>query len=398
MSIQSNFSVIIPVKNGLPYLAYSVTSVLASQAPNIELIVSVDGDIQEYEAFFSSIDDSRLRVIQPPPGLTMSEHWDFAQREAKGDWQLFLGQDDLLMSGYLNAFDFLTQAAKDKGVGVVVGRRAYVTWPPLGSSSLKALQYWESKDLKIRDSEEFVARALLSSISYHEGPQMYTTTLVAKEVIASIRNLNDGRLVLGHPQDAFIAASLLKSEKKFLFSGRPFSWVGSSIKSAGLAVASPGASNESSSIAAEYIQLLRGSLNLEHKSPVDFTHAVNSRYFIDALAIVWPEVFHSNRFRSIWFQVRVDSVAWSVLMQNKKSGIKGRQILFFPGFYMLKMLVGSFFVVVSKTSGSIRRFVSFALSKNSTFMKSFKSIDFIENPDVLFAKSLSIQSSYDPRD
>jgi glycosyltransferase involved in cell wall biosynthesis len=204
------YSIVIPAKNGMPYLKYAVSSVLSSNYADLELIVSLDETGDGSKEFLSGFQDHRLRIISPQEGLSMSEHWDFAQSNATGDWQMFLGQDDLLMSGYIKAFESLTEVASARKIDVVVARRAYVTWPPLGNANLKALQYWHSNELETRSSHRFVARSLLNNISYHAGPQMYTSTLISKGLVESIRKSNGGSLVMGHPQDAYLAASILK--------------------------------------------------------------------------------------------------------------------------------------------------------------------------------------------
>lgn len=393
MKPKPKYSVIIPAKNGMPYLRYSVLSALASNFADLEVIVSLDGSGDESEDFLAGVADSRLRVVRPSLGLSMSEHWDFAQLQASGQWQIFLGQDDLLMNGFTDAFDNLTNAATEKGLDIVVARRAYIAWPPLGDANLKALQYWESAELEIRDSESFVAKALLNSISYHAGPQMYTTTLVSEKLISAIRSKHRSRLVLGHPQDAFLAAALLKEGKQFLFSGKPFSWVGSSIKSAGLAISSNNLKNEPNSIAADYRASVSNSPNLSYHSDVDFSHAVNSRYFIDALAIVWPGIFDSNRFQSKLFQIGVDSRAWAVLAQNRKPGIPLKKILYFPGLNLLKMIVGLVLIAGSVGANVLRRILGPILSKFASSLN-FRSVEFMADPEELFESAMSISTSY----
>jgi hypothetical protein len=392
------YSVIIPAKNGMPYLKYAVLSALSSDFLGLEVIVSLDGSMDESEKFLSEIQDSRLRVVRPDHGLSMSEHWDFAQLQASGDWQLFLGQDDLLMSGYARAFEFLTQEAGDRNLDVVVARRAYVTWPPLGSAKLKALQYWESGELEVRDAETFAATALTSNISYHAGPQMYTTSLVSEKLISQIRLAHSGRLVLGHPQDAYLAAALLREGRNFLFSGRPFSLVGTSTRSAGLAISLSSQDAETNSLSGEYLQSVSNSVDLAYKSSVDFRHAVNSRYFIDALAVVWPEILESKKFKSALFRILVDSHSWSVLAQNRKEGIALKDIFYFRGLGKVKELVGLVWIVGAGALSFTRRIGAIILSRISPRNLKFSSVDHVEDVDELFAIANAIPINYNLRD
>jgi glycosyltransferase involved in cell wall biosynthesis len=393
MSVKPKYSVIIPAKNGMPYLKYCLFSALASDSLHLEVIVSLDGSLDESEKFLSEIQDSRLRIIRPAPGLSMSEHWDFAQLQAAGDWQLFVGQDDLLMNGYMDAFESLTKIAADRHIDIVVARRAYIAWPPLGNAKLKALQYWESGDIETRNSNEFAAKALLSKISYHEGPQMYTTTLVSEKLISKIRESNGGRLVLGHPQDAYLAASLLKESRDFLFSGRPFSLVGSSVKSAGLAIISMKADSEVSELANEYLGSVTNSRDLSYKSSVDFKHAVNSRYFIDALAHVWPEILKTKKLRNPFFRICMDSLAWSIFVKNRKPGIVASEMFYFPGLNWAKRIVGVFFISGEIILSLLRSLAASVLSKIQYPKMNFTSINFVEDHDQLFKLAMALRVS-----
>ena len=86
------YSIIIPSRLGMPYLDYALKSVLAYPRSDMEVILSIDGVDARTEALVSKITDIRVKVIRPIEGLSMSEHWDFAQTFATGKWQMFLGQ------------------------------------------------------------------------------------------------------------------------------------------------------------------------------------------------------------------------------------------------------------------------------------------------------------------
>lgn len=80
-----------------------------------------------------------------------------------------------------------------------------------------ALQYWKTNGMEVRDSLAFTKTALVSSISYHAGPQMYTSSIVSREVIDSVRKSQGGRLIISHPKDAFLCASKSPSFRKYLY-------------------------------------------------------------------------------------------------------------------------------------------------------------------------------------
>jgi hypothetical protein len=384
------YSIVIPARDGLPYLGYAVQSALASHSHEVEVLVTVDETGDGSKELLGSMTDKRLRVVDCPPGLSMSEHWDFAQSQAVGEWQIFLGQDDLMMTGYADAFDELTTKASIHELEVIVARRAYVCWPPLQEPGLKTLQYWDTGELTVRDSKEFLTRALLTEISYHAGPQMYTTTLVTKRIVESIRSANEGNLILGHPQDAFLAASLLKASKHFLFSGRPFSWVGTSSKSAGLAISKLGTVSEIAGLGETYAASVEKSISIAYKSNVDFRHGINARYFIDALAKVWPESLEVRPMSSRWFRIRFDSGIWSLASTISHVDFRTQTLLFFNTTRKIAIFLGTWLTFVRGAKTVCIRLISKCLVLLKGGSLGFKSLEHSGNASDLFEAAMAI--------
>lgn len=377
----------------MPYLKYAVMSVLETRFEDLELIVSLDDTEDGSREFLASIKDNRITVVKPSNSLSMSEHWDFAQTHASGDWQMFLGQDDMMIKNYVHAFDVLSKKAEDLGIGVIVARRAYVCWPPLEVANLKALQYWRTDEVSVRDSHKFLAKALLSGISYHAGPQMYTTTIVSKAIIESIRTSNSGRLILGHPQDAYLAAAILKQTPSFLFSGQPFSWVGTSSKSAGLAITKMASgAEEYGQLADEYLQSVQNSKSISYTSKLDFRHGINARYFLDALQDVWPEIFRQHPFASAWFQFRVDSKILSQASQTKASQKDRDLLLLSAKFFHLKYVFSQLLSISRRVGRNSLAIASMLLRIVKPKSLMFNSIQYIESTDKLFELATKLVS------
>ncbi len=340
MESSPKYSIIIPSKGGMPYLRYAIESVLSSEFRDLELLVSLDDTDDGSKELLARISDARLRVIAPPTQMSMSEHWDFAQSHARGDWQIFLGQDDMMMGGYVEKLDALTHFATERALAVAVCRRAYITWPPIKTPNLKPLQYWRTDEMKVINSESFVKTALLNEISYHEGPQMYTTTIVSANLIKKIRQDNQGRLILGHPQDAFLAAVLLKYAPEYIWSGDPFGWVGTSSRSAGLAITHGNLGGIRSELAYSYSNSVNQSSALPYKSSVDFRHGVNSRYFYDALVGVWPEITGSVRKAMPLFGLRLDSNFLACFERQPGNGVTATELVTSLSGIRLKRVIG----------------------------------------------------------
>ena len=278
-------SIIIPARDGMPYLDFCVQSSLSDGNPLIEVVLVVDSPDLETRQFVDLLEDSRLKKVVHENNFSMSEHWEFAQSHASGKWQVFLGQDDLLLPDYSKKVFELLDMADSRKTRAIVARRAYVSWPPLGSPSLMGAQYWQTDETKTISSIAFLRRALRSSISYHAGPQMYTSSVFRSDLIDEIRSKQNGHLIAGHPQDAYLAASALANTKEFLFSGQPFSLVGTSSKSAGLAISSLKKYGKQSNpeLAKTYLESVIASKLGANQKAKNFSHGVTSKYFADAV-------------------------------------------------------------------------------------------------------------------
>jgi len=390
--VQSNpkYSIIIPTKSGMPYLSYAVRSALDSTFTNLEVVVSLDDTNDGSWEFLSGLSDPRLKIIRLPSSLSMSEHWDYAQIHALGEWQMFLGQDDMMLSGFEQAFEYLTNKANQAELHLIVARRAYVCWPPLEDENLKALQFWETEDVTTRDSEKFAARALLSDISYHAGPQMYTTTLVRKSVVDQIRADNNGGLILGHPQDAYLGASLLKKCPAFLFSGRPFSWVGTSSSSAGLAISRLKQGGHEK-IAQQYLESVKGSKSLIYDAKSDFRHGINSLYFFDALENVWPEILANKKIFGRWFMIRLDAHILASAPKSPAVEIDPRGLMVSMEYFALKKLLSLWMEVGLEVRHLFARVISRWLGRLRPRKFRFTSFESLGSQEELyeFARKIS---------
>jgi hypothetical protein len=163
---------------------------------------------------------------------------------------------------------------------------------------------------------------------------------VNQQIIEEIRALNFGRLILGHPQDAFLAASILKFSQRYLWSGKPFGWVGTSSKSAGLAITHKFLGAAQADLSASYAQSVSQSSSLPYSSKLDFRHGVNARYLFDALSIVWPDFIDRRVGSSSWFQFRLDVNLISNSNRKNLGDFTIDQLVSCPRFVLLKLLLG----------------------------------------------------------
>jgi glycosyltransferase involved in cell wall biosynthesis len=233
------FSIVIPTYNGLDYLPTCIKSITQQAYSDYELIISDDHSSDGTREYLETINHKNIKVLFAPESLSMTEHWEWALSHAVGDWQIFVGQDDGLQSYFFELAEKLTQEAESKNIKTIMSSRAYFFWKGCEFFYGKyAVNYQAKNKVKIHNLKYELYKSLFGLQDYFELPQMYTTSLFHRSLIDKAREDQSGKVLSCHPQDANLAAIAFAYEKKYLKSYIPFGWVGSSVKSAGMAIIS----------------------------------------------------------------------------------------------------------------------------------------------------------------
>jgi glycosyltransferase involved in cell wall biosynthesis len=256
------YSIIVPSRNGGKYLPYCVNTIINQKYDNYELILSDDNSTDETGFFLNSITHPNIRIIHPPEGLSMAEHWEWALTHANGEWLMFVGQDDGLQPYFFHLADRLTGIAGKKKLRTIMSERALFFWKDSGFYyGNAAIRYRAKSATSINSTRIGAFKALLGLQTYFYLPSMYTTSLFHRDIICEAKEKQKGRLFVTHPQDANLAAVACSLEKKYLFSYIPLGWVGSSKKSAGMAIRAnqptiemTANNNDISSLKKEYVE------------------------------------------------------------------------------------------------------------------------------------------------
>lgn len=228
--------------------------------------------------------------------MSMTEHWEWALKKAKGDWLIFLGQDDALQPYFFDLANKLTHVASRKNINSICSKRAYFFWH--GCEELYgdiAINYEAQNIIEVKNFIFNSLKALFGFISYFELPQMYTSSIFHKSIINKARDLQFNNVFSCHPQDANLVAIAASLEKKYLYSGIPLGWVGTSPKSAGMAIASVNNtfSNKSmKSLKREYLYKINNSKISYHYLAGDFSFDNDAIY-------LWQAFLKTEKLRSI---------------------------------------------------------------------------------------------------
>jgi glycosyltransferase involved in cell wall biosynthesis len=100
------FSVLLPTRNGGPYLRGCISSVLDEDYDDMELVVCDNANVDETQEVLASFsNDHRLKVLRTEEVLSVTDNWNKVYQASSGDYILMLGDDDCLIPGYFNVLE-----------------------------------------------------------------------------------------------------------------------------------------------------------------------------------------------------------------------------------------------------------------------------------------------------
>jgi glycosyltransferase involved in cell wall biosynthesis len=226
------FSILIPTRNGLRYLPYAVDSVLSQSFEDFELVISDNHSTDGTWDYLQTLNDSRVRTIQPPRPMSMVAHFEFIVGAARGEWITSLGDDDALMPFFFEAMKGIDLDRAN--VEALTFRRAYYYWD--GCQELygdSVISYSYLRTQRYRRSSFAMLKCVASVIDYMNLPQLYTTGLVKRSFVERIKTLGDGRFFFAENPDASSVVALASNSARYIRCEFPVFWTGTSNKSTG---------------------------------------------------------------------------------------------------------------------------------------------------------------------
>jgi glycosyltransferase involved in cell wall biosynthesis len=227
------YSILIPTKNGGKYLRFAIESVLKQNFLNMELVVSNNHSTDGTSEYLSSLVDDRLKVISPKYPLPMAEHYEFMVSHANGEWVTIIGDDDAAMPYFFESLEKIT--CHHHEIGIISSARAYYFWEDrIPRYENLVLQYRSSPRQKIRSTRVDLLLALLGIKSCFELPQLYTTSIIKRDWILKVKEIQCGFLYHSIIPDIYSSVAFAISFKSYLRIDEPLFWVGTSNKSMGI--------------------------------------------------------------------------------------------------------------------------------------------------------------------
>lgn len=107
------FSVILPVRNGWPYIKECVDSVLAQTHSELELNILDNQSTDETVPWVESLRDPRVKLFKSDRSLSIDESWSRAKHVETREFMTLIGHDDSFDPGFLAAIAALIERHPD---------------------------------------------------------------------------------------------------------------------------------------------------------------------------------------------------------------------------------------------------------------------------------------------
>jgi len=241
------FSIVIPTRNRPNTLPSTLRTCLDQDFEDFEIVVFDNASDPETRRVVQQFSDPRIRFVHHPSALPMTASWNQALSHARGNWIVFIGDDDGLCPGALRVLaEHISEYPEIRTIRWLWG--AY-TWPNIEpASESNRIRVPLFQDSQVVDSRE----RLLEMLTAPGGPLVPHTyhALMHRSVIDRV--LEKGAFFDGPYPDVASGTFSAMVTDRFLEIGQPLSFLGYSPTSTTMAQRS---ADTNSATASEFDQL-----------------------------------------------------------------------------------------------------------------------------------------------
>lgn len=228
-------SIVIPTRNRAEYLKGCIESCLASPDPNIEVIVSDNNSLDNTREVVSLFNDTRLKYFATGQSVSMRQNFEFALQYATGEYIIYIGDDDGVLSYGLQSLRNVLERYKPDIVG---WRHLTYHWPSQDPPKAPVLKF-KVRDffgrMQVRRAEDVLDKFLKGDeFNYRHAGNIYHGCVSRRVVNASLKR--NGQYFNAQIPDVYVALVNLLEAKNYYWFRNPVTLAGQSPKSNGASV------------------------------------------------------------------------------------------------------------------------------------------------------------------
>ena len=196
-------SLIIPTRERADTLKYTLRSALNQSTTDYEIIVSDNKSQDDTEKVVKGFTDSRILYLNTGKRMSMRDNWDYALPHARGDYVIFIGDDDGVMP---NAIDRLQTFIIDNPSSIYSWKAHIYHWPIGEFPPEIAVKVPKQKPSTINLNELVRFALRWGGWRYSSLPLLYHAA-VSRKILDNIRQ-KTGRVFHSTNPDIFMAFTL----------------------------------------------------------------------------------------------------------------------------------------------------------------------------------------------
>lgn len=230
--VRPRFSVVIPTRSRAETLHFTLQTCLNQSFDDYEIVVCDNCDDGATERVVKSFASKRIAYHRSPEPLSMRGNWELAYSLSKGEYVMFIGDDDGLPPYALSQLEFFLQR---HNVQAITWDCAVYSWPNVGRNDLaNHLQIPLSRRLRWIDGRPAIRDVLANRMKAHWLPNIYHG-LVARTVLEDIRKTS-GHLFGGYMVDTYTSFAVAYFAGRYAHLAAPISVTGFSKNSHNIAL------------------------------------------------------------------------------------------------------------------------------------------------------------------
>lgn len=232
-----DFSIVIPVRNNIETLPYTLKTCLDIDYDNFEIVVSDNSDNEDVENYIKSIQSPKINYYKTPIPLQLGRSFEFAYLKSKGDFLIPIGADEGIVRSSLKALKYyLDQYAEDDIFSW--GTLSY-NWPKCGIPGEedkivigKMFSKHEQHDVHFIDASDKLERVISGEDALLTMPTLYQRSGMRRRFLRQLVEKGN-TIVDGLTQDIFVGVLVLAMTRRYIELIQPVVVIGNSNYSAG---------------------------------------------------------------------------------------------------------------------------------------------------------------------
>lgn len=214
-------------------MRWALKTVTEQDIDSLEILVSDNCSECDVRSVVNDAKDTRVRYIRTPARMGMTEHWNWAIEQARGEWLTVVGDDDGLTPHALKVLHQVVSG--DLDLEHVGSSRAVYVWPGVLDDGAPLLTVpVTSGRVQQLDLAVLSRSALLGRTTWRGLPMIYTGGWVRMEALNRIRD-RGGVLLRGMSPDVYSGAALTWTLRRAAVVDEVLAITGTSSHSNGLA-------------------------------------------------------------------------------------------------------------------------------------------------------------------